>query len=528
MNSKKSLLVAVAFMFGIAASAQSLEDGIKMYKYERFQTAKSILSPLTNTPMANYYLGLCELKMGNINAAKTVFSKFPEDPANQSGLARVAFLQKNVSEGNRLVGVVATKAVKKVWEPFMYAADAINNTDGGNIQQAIDWYAAALKKSDNADLHLSTGDAYLKTPGGGGEAMNNYESVTSKDDKNSLAYTKIGSVWYSAKRYDLALENYQKAKDVDTTNPLPYRNLALAYYYVGKGDLALQNIESYLRKSDKTDDDLVNYLNILYLAKKYKDAIQIGQELLKKGKDEPGFYGIIGYSQMESKDFGNALITVRNYFAKKDPKKILPLDYKNYGKIALGNSMPDTADAYFAKAIVADTAKNKTETFRGIAEAFKEAKEFGKSAQWYEKLIAANPNASATDFFWRGTMYYYNKDYTNAAKGFESMHNKYPEQPSAIYWQGRVGAAIDEEATKGTAEPFYIDWLTKVGPNYDKKNDLMQAYQYLALYYFNKNDKDNMKAYMDKIEAIDPVNAFLKQLKEATSKPKKPASKSAK
>ncbi len=269
-------------------------------------------------------------------------------------------------------------------------------------------------------------------------------------------------------------------------------------------------------------------MNILYLAKKYKDAIQIGQELLKKGKDEPGFYGIIGYSQMESKDFGNALITVRNYFAKKDSKKILPLDYKNYGKIALGNSMPDTADAYFAKAIDADTAKNKTETFRGIAEAFKEAKEFGKSAQWYEKLIAANPNASATDFFWRGTMYYYNKDYSNAANAFEAMHNKYLEQPSAVYWQGRVGAAIDEDATKGTAETFYIDWLTKVGPNYDKKNDLMQAYQYLALYYFNKNDKDNMKAYMDKIEAIDPVNAFLKQLKEATSKPKKPASKSAK
>jgi tetratricopeptide (TPR) repeat protein len=461
--------------------------------------------------------------MDNITAAKTVFSKFPEDPANQSGLARVAFLQKNVTEGNRIVGVVAAKAVKKVWEPLMFAADAINNTEGGNIQQAIDWYAAALKKSDNADLHLSAGDAYLKTPGGGGEAMNNYESVTSKDDKNSLAYTKIGSVWYSAKRYDLALENYQKAKDVDTTNPLPFRNLAMAYYYVGKGDLALQNIEAYLRKSDKTDEDLENYLNILYLAKKYKEAIQIGQELLKKGKDEAGFYGIIGYSQMESKDFGNALNSIRTYFAKKDPKKIIPQDYKNYGKIALGNSMPDTANAYFAKAIAADTAQNKSETYRGIADAFKDAKEFDKSAQWYEKLIVANPNASATDYFWRGTMYYYAKDYENAAKSFEAMHNKYPEQPSAIYWQGRVGAAMDEEATKGTAEQFYLDWLTKVGPNYDKKNDLMQAYQYLALFYFNKKDKENTKAYMDKIEAIDPANAFLKQLKEATTKPQKPA-----
>jgi len=77
MNKKKSLLVVLAFSLATTVIAQNLEEGIKMYKYERFQTAKTILSPLSNNPMANYYLGLCELKLDNVTAAKTVFSKFP-------------------------------------------------------------------------------------------------------------------------------------------------------------------------------------------------------------------------------------------------------------------------------------------------------------------------------------------------------------------------------------------------------------------------------------------------------------------
>jgi hypothetical protein len=49
----------------------------------------------------------------------------------------------------------------------------------------------------------------------------------------------------------------------------------------------------------------------------------------------------------------------------------------------------------------------------------------------------------------------------------------------------------------------------------------MYAYQYLALCAYNKTDKPTMQKYMDKIEQIDPNNAFLKQLKEAAKAPSK-------
>jgi tetratricopeptide (TPR) repeat protein len=516
MRIKQSIVIIAAMTLSYSARAQSLEEGVKMYKYERYESAKKALAPLAaGNAMANYYLGLAELENGNSTEAKAIFSKYPDDAANIAGLARVAFATRNAAEGDRLARAVADKAGKKGWEPLKLAADAITYTEGGNKQQAIDWYKEALKRNDNSEARIALGDAYQQIQGGGGEAMNNYEKVTGKDPKNSLAFSRIGELWYNAKRYDFALENYQKAKDADPSNPLPYKKLALAYYWTGKYDLAKQNIERYLELSDKSSEDQITYGNILYLGKDYPAAIKVMQGLLNQGVAKPGMYGILGFSQYETKDYPGALTNVRNYFAQQDPKKITPFDYLQYGKIAMANNQTDSAEYYFTKALSLDTAEGKSETYRQIAEGFKANKEWGKAAVWYNNLISKNPNAPAIDYFWRGTMYYYGKDYPAAASAFEGMETKYPDQPSATYWRGRVAAATDEEAKTGVAAPFYIKWLEKVGPNYDKKSDLMFAYQYLALYYFNQGDKAKTKEFMDKIEGIDPNNAFLKQLRDA-------------
>lgn len=527
MNMKKSVLIlAIAAGFSLNATAQSADNGIKMYQYERYQTAKTELTTLAPTnPMANYYLGLSQLALGEIKEAKTTFARFADDAANMAGLARVAFAEGNAAEGKKLAQIVADKAKKKEWAPLKYAADALNYSDSGDKQQAIDWYKTALTRNDNAATHIALGDAFQKIQGGGGEAMNNYEKVTGKDTTNSLAYSRIGALWYNAKNYPLALESYQKAKDADPTNPIPYSDLANAYFYVGKYDLAKQNIEKFLALSDKSTDDQVRYGNILYLSKNYPAAITTMQDLINKGVVKPGFFGILAYSQMETKDSTNALMNVRKYFSIQDQKKIYPLDYLNYGKIMLLNSNADSANYYFNKAVSVDTAKDKSNTYRMVAEGFKGSGNYAKSAEWYNKIIMANPAAEPIDYFWRGAMYYYAKDYPKAATAFEEMETKYPVQQSAVYWRGRVAAATDEEGKTCIASPHYIKWLGMLSADYDKKNELMQAYQYLALCAFNKDNKVEMNNYLDKIDHIEPGNAFAKQLRDAASKTSKPSGK---
>lgn len=525
----KRSLIAIVAMFATAAHAQTIDDGIKMYRYERFASAEKILAPLAaNNPLANYYYGLCEIKDNNLDGAKATFAKYPDDAANIAGQARVAYMQGNTGVGTQQANTAAGKAKKKEWQPLYYAGDAItysdNVTDIALVNQAIGWYKKALETSDDAYVHISLGDAYQKLQGGGGDAMNNYEHVTEKDPKNSLAYSRIGALWYAARNYQSALDNYQKAKDADPTNPIPYRDLANAYERIGKYDQSMQNMQQYLALSDKSVEDLRQELDIFYLSKDYKDAIHLGDSLINAGIKKPSIYGIIGYSQLEINDTTNALNNARIYINTQDAKKITYSDYIQYGKIFSANHMIDSADYYYNKAAAMDTAKDKSDIYRPIAENYKSQKNYAKAAFWYNRIVTENSASQPTDYFWAGAMYYYSQDYTNAATVFQNMEAKFPDQPSATYWRGRVAAAVDNEGKEGTAVPFFTKWLDAIKNAPEKKNDIKIADEYLLLYYFNKKDKDNEEKYKKQILDIDPNDNLVKQINDAEAAPaKKPA-----
>jgi len=520
-NISKAVLIVLAIAFSINANAQqTLDNGIKMYNYKKWQSAERILEPLAATdPKANYYLGLCYLESGNPSQANTLFLKYPDDPANISGTARVAFANKNVAKGMQIAKDLAAKSRKKEWQEEKYAADAIAFTDGGDYQQAVSWYKDVLTKTNDADVHIGLGDVYRKIPGGAGDAMTNYEDITEKDPKNSLAFSRIGDTWYEARNYPSALDNYDKAKNADPTNPLPYKSLADAYYRSGNYQKALENMKKYMELSDNSPADLFYEDGLLYQAKSYCDAVNLSKTLLPQQTDpakKTELYGILGFSQAECGDSTEALKNIRTYFQMQAPTKITPGAYIQFGKLFLKLGMLDSAGVYYTKGISGDTAQNKTDIYRQIAEAFKAKKDYCKSAEWYNNLVVANPATQQLDYFWRGYMYYYcGGDYTKSLKSFEEFENKYPDSNPAIYWHARAGAAIDSEAKTGTAVPDFTKWLDKVGPNYDKKNDMKIAYEYLLFYYYNTKDKDNVKIYKEKLSAIAPDDSLLKQIEDA-------------
>jgi len=99
---KRIIMIAFVAMSFIA-NAQTKEEGIQMYKYDRFESAKKLLEPLSaKDAMANYYLGLSELALERNNEAKAIFQKYPEDNANNAGLARIYFAEKKTAgcDGN--------------------------------------------------------------------------------------------------------------------------------------------------------------------------------------------------------------------------------------------------------------------------------------------------------------------------------------------------------------------------------------------------------------------------------------------
>ncbi|MBS1583982.1 MAG: hypothetical protein JSS82_00330 [Bacteroidetes bacterium] len=526
---KKVITLIAAICFAAVLKAQSLDEGIKMYRYEKYISAEKILAPLATTDMkANYFLGLAQLEQGKIEAAQATFAKYPEDPANISGTARVAFAKKNPTQAMQILHALTGKAKKKDWQTFEYAADAITYSDeSGSYQEAIDWYKKSLEQiSNNIYIFIALGDAYQHIQGGGGEAMNSYEKATSIDPKSSLAYSRIGKLWYDAKNYPLALENYGKAKDADPQNPLPYRDLANAFERSGNYQKAKENIEKYRELSDPSPEVEDQYMDILFLSKDYQNTVQKVAEILQHGSADCRLYGIKGFSELELNDTVNALKDLKMYF-NCPPKKITPIDYINYGRAFLANSQYDSANYYFNKAIQIDTSKNKSDTYRSIAEAFKSKKEYLKAAQWYQKLTTDYPDTQPLDYFWDAVMFYYAKDYENAAKESERYELKYPTQPSATYWRGRVAAAKDPEAKECLAGPFFQKWLGVLSDSdkAEKKNDTKLAYEYLVLCNYNSKNKAEEDKYKELLRAVDPNDDLLKQIEDAEKGGAKPATK---
>jgi len=535
------MTLIAALVFTISATAQqAVENGIKMYNYKKLQSAQRILEPLAaSDARANYYLGLTYLETGDPAKANAAFTKFPEDPANISGTARVAFANKDAAKGMQIAKDLAAKAKKKEWVPEKFAADAITYSDGADYHQAVTWYTDVLTKTDDAEVHIALGDASRKIPGGAGEAMNNYEHVIEKDPKNSLAYSRIGDTWYDARTYQSALDNYAKAKDADNTNPLPYKSLADAYVRSGSFQKALENMKTYMDLSDNTLSDKIYYAGIQYEAQSYCDAAKYTGDLLNSSRAQLSkdqlteLTGIVGYSQATCGDSVQALQNLHAYFQMQNPAKIKSGDYIQMGKLFLKLDMLDSAVVYYNKGIAGDTAQNKTDIYRQIAEAFRLKKDWCKSAEWYNNLVKANPGTQPLDYFYRGYTYYYCRTFDAAVSAFKEFEDKYPDQPPAIYWEARSLAAIDSDATTGGASQEFLKWLGVVGPDYykqggAKKNDSKTAYEYLLAVSFNKKEKENLKTYKDKLREIDPEDSVLKQIEDAEKSEnaaKKPAPK---
>jgi len=521
------LLALVACSFTM--HAQSLQEAIKLIRYERYGSAKTMLQQQSGTE-ATYYLGLAELGLGNAAAARDQFNKITDNYMGMVGLARVLFFEGKKDEAMKMLQNVVDGARRKEWEKYKMAADAITYTKGGQINKAIEWYKKALEIEPEAATYLALGDAYLTQQTGGGEAMNNYEAALGKTNDKSLVYSRMGALWYQARNYEKALENYDLAKNADPSNPIPYRDLANAYYRIGKYTLAKENIEKYLSLTDKSIDDQVTYANLLFLSKDYANAVSKMQELISGGHEQPYMHRILGYSNYELKNYPVAYNEMQTFFKKMPADDIIPEDYIYMGKILTALAISDTsktkvysdsANFYLEQGISLDTAQDKAKLYRNIAEGFRDAKNYEQAGIWYGKIVQGTTDFTAEDYFYWGVYTYYSKLYPEAAKIFNDMAQQYPEEPSPVYWQGRAAAAQDVEAKNGGAVPFYEKWLGMEKEGVTKSTaDLMQAYQYLAIYYYNQSNKAEAIKYSEKILELEPGNETAKQIKDVMTKSK--------
>jgi tetratricopeptide (TPR) repeat protein len=516
MKIKNSALLLFFVAFSSLAYAQDKAQGMKYYAYKKYASAVKELQPLSGTDaMANYYLGLSYIGLEKLDEAKKTFQKNADDAANMAGLARIMFLENKNEEAMSMLESVAKKTKRRDKDPLMYAADAITYSEGGDVNKAIQWYKEYKEENNTSDLLIKMGDAYRKIQGGGGNAMTAYQNAADLGQNVSLSNYKQGNLWYSAKNYDSALACYERASKIDPENPLPYSDLASAYYQISKYELAKTQIEKYLKYSDNSPDDQIQYGNTLFLAKDYDGAIAKMNELLKSGNGKSYMYRVLGFSHFEKGELTKAKENMDLLFAKHPKNKLVPQDYFTYAKILSKDSTQlAKSKEYFQKGIDADTTSDKVELFRKIAKEYIAADDYANGAIWYEKVTQQESDKKEMlDYWWAGRSYFQVSNYAKAGVVYDAMIARSPKEPSGYYWKGRVEAAQDLEFKKGTASELFKQYLSLIDVNdAEKKNEVIRAYTYLALVdYYAKNYK-SAADYANKLLALDPTDKTATQI----------------
>lgn len=553
MNRRKSLIVALLCVAN-GAMAQSVEDGLKDLYYGKYETAKGNLEKAIAAKPTDdrgyYYLGIAQLGLHDDAGAAATFQKglqaVPTSPLLQAGLGRIDLLKGDAAAAKQKFEAANTAAEGRNGDVARAIADANTEIKGGDRGYALSVMEKLLnnegrKKKEvytaKAADYIELGDAYRYLGGeNGGKAITSYDKAQELEPNNAEAVLKQGLVNYNAKLLQDAVNDWTKATNMDPNYAPAYYELYQFYITPTKAQLSLENAAKYLEKymevvgtgAGKLENEY-NLAAIAFYRKDYDAAINKTKAVLpqtsegNKGK----FVRLLTDAYLQKGDTTTGRQVIEEYAKAVGDAKLQANDYKllsaiyqqhvtDSAKEAVNDSL---AGMYMEKYALADTAKD-VEKYRAVADNFKAMHDFKRSAQWYGKLVSEftdeQNSGKVQDMFFKGTMEIYAREYDAADSTWGAFAAKYPTNEAlGIYWRGRANMAKDPDAKLGVAVPYFQKFFEIKGDEkMNKPSQLMFPYQYMMIYYYNKDDQANMKIWMDKVLSIDPNNATVKAIQE--------------
>jgi Flp pilus assembly protein TadD len=552
MNRRKSLIVALLCVAN-GVMAQSVEDGLKDIYYGKYRSAVETFEKVNAAKpdeRAYYYEGIAQLSLEHKDSAAAVFQKglqaIPNSPLLQVGMGRIDLMNGNTAAAKQKFEAASTATEGRNGDVARAIADANTSVKGGDRGYALTIMEKLLNNEGRkrkeqytatAADYIEMGDAYRALGGeNGGKAISTYDKALELDPNNAEAIMKQGLVNYNAKLLQEAVNDWTKATNVDPKYAPAYFELFEFYITPKKNQLSWDNAATYLQKYMEVGDPADKLKNEYYLAaisfykKDYEAAINKAKSVMPtvtEPEEKAKFTRLVADAYLQKGDSMTAKQTMDDYVKAVGDSKLEANDYKLlseiYGRVKIQDSTQaaitdSLASVYLEKYATLDTTKD-VDHYREVAEKFKSLRDYARSAQWYGKLTTdftdEQNSGKIQDYFWKGTMEIYANKPADADSTFGAFVAKYPNQEAlGLYWRGRANMLNDREAKEGTAVPYFQKFFEVGGESKMKSNLLMYPYQYMMIYYYNKEDKENLKTWMDKVLALNPNDQAAKQIQE--------------
>jgi len=410
-------------------------------------------------------------------------------------------------------------------------AQAYGESDIKNIDKALTYVNAAqtANKKDEPALMVARGEIYLKTDQGGGEAMISFDRATMANPNYAQAYYKKGELNVRSRNAQEAVTNLEKAIQLEPKYAPAYKELAEMYYYAQQYPKALSTFEQYRQVAEHSTNTDAEYASFLYLTKKYPEALVEVNNVLAKEPNNVTMNRLKAYTLYETGDYAGAATAMDTYLRTAPPEKIIADDYAYQSRILGRNNKAQESLVAINKAIELAPASKKAEfeaektkiqlinkDYSGALGALKDKARTGDLADQY-RLAAAYASA---------------KKYAQADSVFGIINTAKADYAPAYIARAKVNVALDPDADKGLAKPYYEKYIELGNADPEKyKAGLIESYDYLGAYNAHKNDKAAAKANFEKAIAIDPADDFavksLKILNGASAPARKPAARPA-
>ena len=530
---KQVLFLILLISGGLGVHAQSLQEAKDRIYYQRYSSAAGILRNIIKSDPRNteawYLLTRCYLKDDKIPSFWDSVPAVPADLENSPFIAcaKGDVLLRHGKKDSATIFFNMALADSRDKDPAILSAVAIAHirADSGDAAYALDLLSKAIKlDKKNPAFYVEQGNAYRKMYNGT-EAYKAYSKANELNPGYAEAAYRLGELFVTQNNPDLYLKYFRQATAADSAYaPAWY---ALYYYYYFRDPAqALVCLNKYISVSDYDPANIYKRADLLYLSKKYPDAIREADLVLSVQNPtvDPRLYKLLAYSYDELNDSVKALNLMQTYFKKQPDSSLISKDFESmanmYGRFP---GKEDSAAIYLSKAITLEKDSTvKLNYYKKIADLYKKLNDYKSQSEWLGRYYQSNAKAGNVDLFNWGISAYLAKNYVLADSIFALYSEKYPAQTFGYYWKARSDIAIDTAMEKGLAVPAYKE-LIKLSisdsTGHPNKKWLIEAYGYMAAYEANteKNYSEAME-YLENLLAQDPGNLSAKKYIEILKK----------
>jgi Flp pilus assembly protein TadD len=524
---KKVFLAMMGSAAMIAATAQSVSEGIKDLYYRKYKSAGDVLTKLaTANPAdvdANYWLGQLYIDQENLPLAQAQYAKAMtstnQNPLIVVGMGHVELMQGKTDDARKhFDAAAAATANKKGGDPKILAAIGRAEADGdskiGDPAYGLDKLATAAKLNlTDPEIMVNSGLLYLKKGGEfGGDAKSAFDAALQRDPKYALAKVRIAKIFQSQNNPDLFLPMFKEATMLDPNYGPAYLDL-YNYYAERQVDSAKIYLDKYIAVSDKDCETDYFYADYLFRAGKYQESLDKGKQLEASCPSFPKVYVLYAYDYDRLGDSLSAKNNMEKYMQMQTPAQITGDNYafmaSLYGKFP-GNEAK--VEENIQKAIDQDSVvANKIAFITQMATKFGKDGNYAAQANWMAKIprYKTTPLTETEIYYW-GDAATKAKNYVMADSVYKNYYiAQFPDKVNGYSLRRTAAVAADADTSKGTAIEAIEGQTTFLKKDsVANKNRIINNYGYEVYYYAKIMDYQKGLDAANNILYLDPTNAY--------------------